>query len=245
MFNEKNVDKGFNVRIFTPNTEIPFAGHPTLGSAYIIQKMIINKPLKKVVLNLKAGKIPITFEISKKQSNLLWMRQLEPFFGKTYDPDVVSKILGIGKNEVDERFPIQHVSTGLPTIIIPLKNLKSVKKAKVDFSKYMDFIENIIPKTLFIFCPETYNKKNDLNARFFAGYYGIPEDPATGSANGCLAAYLIENRYFGKEKIKLKVEQGYEIERPSIIRIKGEKKKQKIIINVGGKVKIIAKGKLI
>jgi trans-2,3-dihydro-3-hydroxyanthranilate isomerase len=244
LLTDKKQDNSFDVRIFTPKTEIPFAGHPTLGTAYVIQQEIIRKPVKEIVLNLKAGKIPIIFERTEKNS-VLWMKQLDPFFGEKYDSGVISKILGIGKNEIYKRFPIQHVSTGLPTIIVPLKNLKTARKVKVNNSEYLDFTENIIPKTFLIFCNETYDQKNDLNVRFFAGRYGIPEDPATGSANGCLAAYLVKNNFFHKEKIDLKVEQGIEIGRPSLIRIKAVKNNNTINIRVGGEVKIIAKGKLL
>lgn len=245
VLSDEKQDGGYNVRIFTPQTEVPFAGHPTLGTAYIIQKEIVKEPVKEIVLNLKAGRIPVVFSNAKEHSDILWMKQLEPVFGDTYDAEVVSKILGIDIKDIDERFPIQHVSTGLPTVIVPLKSLKSIKKAKVVNSKYLDFTENIIAKTILIFCPEAYNKENDLNVRFFAGRYGIPEDPATGSANGCLAGYLIKHRYFEKEKIDLKVEQGYEVGRPSLILLKAGKKGKKIIVHVGGKIKTIAKGKLV
>ena len=153
--------------------------------------------------------------------------------------------MGLDANEIDDRFPIQTVSTGLPTIIVPVKTLKSVKRANVVNRKYLDFTSNIEAKTLLIFCPETYNKQNDLNVRFFAGRYGIPEDPATGSGNGCLAGYLVKHRYFGKERINLKVEQGYELGRPSLLLLKAEKKSKAIVVDVGGKVITVAKGVLV
>ena len=84
-----------------------------------------------------------------------------------------------------------------------------------------------------------------MNVRFFAGRYGIPEDPATGSGNGCLAGYLIKHAYFKKEKVNLKVEQGCELGRESLILLKAESKKNAIVVNVGGKVKTVAKGMLI
>ena len=238
-------DGGYDVRIFTPKTEVPFAGHPTLGTAFIIQKEIEKKPVKEIVLNLKAGRIPVVFGNLGEQLDALWMRQLEPVFGDIYYAKVISKILSIDVKEVDERFPIQHVSTGLPTVVVPLRTLKSVKKVKIVNSKYLDFTENIIAKSILVFCSEVYDKKNDLNVRFFADYYGIPEDPATGSANGCLAAYLVKYGYFGNEKIDVKVEQGYEVDRPSLVLLRAEKKGKKIIVNVGGKVKMIAKGKFV
>ena len=235
---------GYDVRIFTPQTEVPFAGHPTLGTAHIIQKEIVKEPANEIVLNLKIGQIPVIFG-TDEYSDILWMRQLDPVFGDTYDAEIISKILSLDANEIDDRFPIQTVSTGLPTVIVPVKTLKSVKKANVVNSKYLDFTANIDAKTLLIFCSETYNKQNDLNVRFFAGRYGIPEDPATGSGNGCLAGYLVKHRYFAKERINLRVEQGYELGRPSLLLLKAEKKGKAIVVDVGGKVKTVAKGVLV
>jgi trans-2,3-dihydro-3-hydroxyanthranilate isomerase len=244
IMSEEKQAGGYPVRIFTPQTEVPFAGHPTLGTAHIIQKEIVKEPTNTIVLNLKIGQIPVIFD-TDKCSDILWMRQLEPVFGDTYDAELISKILSLSPNEIDDRFPIQNVSTGLPTVIVPVKNLKSVKRANVVNSKYLDFTANINAKTLLIFCSETYNEQNDLNVRFFAGRYGIPEDPATGSGNGCLAGYLVNYRYFGKEKINLKVEQGCELGRPSLLLLKSEKKQKTIVVDVGGKVKTVAKGALV
>ena len=89
------------------------------------------------------------------------------------------------------------------------------------------------------------HKENDLNVRFFADYYGVPEDPATGSANGCLAGYLVKHRYFGKEQINFRVEQGYEIGRPSLLLLKAENREGKKDVYVGGRVVIIAKGEFV
>jgi len=100
-------------------------------------------------------------------------------------------------------------------------------------------------KTILIFCAETYNQQNDLNARVFADYYGMPEDPATGSANGCLAGYLVKHGYFGEDRINIRVEQGYEIGRPSLLFLRAEDKEGKIDVSVGGKALIIAKGEFI
>lgn len=236
---------GYDVRIFTPQTELPFAGHPTLGTAHIILKEIIKKPINKIILNLKIGQIPVTYSEANERSSILWMRQREPVFGETFEADLVSKIIDLDTKEIDERFPIQSVSTGLPTVIVPLKTLKSVKRASVVNSKYLEFTANIDAKTLLIFCPETYNKQNDLNVRFFAGRFGIPEDAATGSGNGCLAGYLVKHGYFKREEINLKVEQGYELGRQSLILLKAENERNTILVRVGGKIETVAKGILV
>jgi trans-2,3-dihydro-3-hydroxyanthranilate isomerase len=236
---------GYNVRIFTPDTELPFAGHPTLGTAFIIQHEIIKEPVDEIVLNLKAGQIPVSFSYPEECSNILWMKQLPPIFGETFDSDSISEILSLDVRDISENFPVQEVSTGLPVVIVPLKTLDAVKSAKIDRPKCFEFMKNLHARTILIFCSETYNVENDLNVRFFADHYGIPEDPATGSANGCLAAYLVKHRYLGKAQIDVRVEQGYEIGRPSLLLLKAEEKKQEIAVYVGGKVEMIAKGEFI
>ena len=235
-------DEGYNVRIFTPETEVPFAGHPTLGTAFVIQQEIIKEPVKKIVLNLKAGEIPVSFEYTGEKPSNLWMQQLHPKFGKKLDATLISKILNLDITDINLFFPIQEVSTGLPVIIVPIKTLVVVKKARIEKAKYFDLIKNLEAKTILIFCPETYKDTHDLNVRFFADEYGIPEDPATGSANGCLAAYLVKHRYFGTNRINLQVEQGYEIGRPSLLLLRAEENDQKLSVHVGGKVEMIAKG---
>ena len=235
-------DEGYNVRIFTPETEVPFAGHPTLGTAFVIQQEIIKEPVKKIVLNLKAGKIPVSFEYTGEKPSNLWMQQLDPKFGKKLEAKLISKILNLNITDINSFFPIQEVSTGLPVIIVPIKTLVAVKKARIEKTKYFDLIKDLEAKSILIFCPETYKVTHDLNVRFFADEYGIPEDPATGSANGCLAAYLVKHRYFGTNLINLQVEQGYEIGRPSLLLLHADEKDNKLSVHVGGKVEMIAKG---
>ena len=232
-------DGGYDVRIFTPNEEVPFAGHPTLGTAYIIQNEVLEEPLDKLILNFKGGQIPVSFN---NQEEVLWMKQNEPTFGQILDPNKVSEVLNIDKENIDDRFPIQEVSTGLPVIIVPLKSLEAVKKVKINKEKYFELIEHTDAKAIMVFSPETYHSENDLNVRDFADYYGIPEDAATGSANGCLAAYLVKYQYFKKSEINIRVEQGYEIERPSLLFLKADDDNGKINVYVGGKVVKIAQG---
>ena len=173
------------------------------------------------------------------------MKQIEPVFGEVFDAGDIARILTVEKGDIDEKFSIRDVSTGMPFIIVPLKTLDAVKRSKVDKDEYFKFIENIHAKVILVFCPETYHKQNDLNVRVFCDYVGIPEDPATGSGNGCLAGYLVKHRFFGKSDIDVRVEQGYEIGRPSLLYLKARDKDGKIDVNVGGKVMMIANGKLV
>jgi trans-2,3-dihydro-3-hydroxyanthranilate isomerase len=245
ILSEEQQNGGYDVRIFTPAAEVPFAGHPTLGTAYIIQREVMKEPAETVILNLKVGQIPVTSGAAGKDEDILWMKQQEPTFGRTIEPGSVSRVLGLNESEIDDRFTVQEVSTGLPFIIVPLKGLDAVKRAKVNRDECFKLIESTQAKMILIFCPETYNRDNDLNVRVFCDYYGIPEDPATGSGNGCLAGYLVKHRYFGSDKIDIRVEQGHEISRSSLLYLRAENKQGKIDVSVGGKVVMVAKGQLL
>ncbi|MFB2769272.1 PhzF family phenazine biosynthesis protein [Pelatocladus sp. BLCC-F211] len=241
----ETVSGGYDVRIFTPNQELPFAGHPTLGTAYILQKEIIQSSVKKILLNLQVGQIPVTIDDTNAAGEYLWMQQKAPTFHQILDSQTIAEVLRIQSQEIDSRFPIQAVSTGVPFIIVPLKTLESVKRIQVNKEKYFELINSMDAKCILVFCPETYKPENDLNVRVFCDYIGIPEDPATGSANGCLAGYLVQYSYFGKSEINLRVEQGYEINRPSLILLRAEQKDTTIDVNVGGKVVMVAKGEFV
>ncbi|MDI6800767.1 MAG: PhzF family phenazine biosynthesis protein [Thermodesulfovibrionales bacterium] len=238
-------NSGYNVRIFTPEREVPFAGHPVLGTAYVIQREIIKEPVRRIILNLKTGRIPVRPAFRRNKIIRLTMKQKEPVFGRTFNNNKAAAVLGLPASDIDSDYPIQEVSTGLPFIIVPLKNLAAVKNSKIDKENYFELIKNAEAKAIFVFCPETYKKENHINARMFAPYFGINEDPATGSANGCLAGYLLTHNYFGQGNIDIRVEQGYEIGRPSLIFLKAKKTKSSIEIYVGGKVIEVTKGILL
>jgi len=242
---EEKRDGGYDVRIFTPANELPFAGHPTLGTASVIQTEIVKEQVETVVLNLKVGQIPVTFSYSGGLADILWMQQIQPTFGGSFDIESVARVLCLDAADFDGGFPIQGVSTGTPAIIVPLKSLNAVKRAVIDRNRYNVFVKNTQAKVFLIFCPEVYEEGNHLNVRVFADFYGVPEDPATGSANGCLAGYLVKHRYFGEERIDIRVEQGYEIGRPSRLYLKAEEVESGMDIFVGGRVVMVARGELL
>ena len=236
---------GFDVRIFTPAEEVPFAGHPTLGTAFVIQEDVVKQNVESITLNLKVGQIPVTFEYRDGRTDILWMKQKEPVFGSTADPEELAGVLSVDKEDIDSRFPIQEVSTGLPFMIVPLAGRQAVKRAHIARDEYLRFIRDKEAKAILLFCAEPYEDNHDLNARMFADYYGVHEDPATGSANGCLASYLVRHKYFDSDVIDIQVEQGYEIGRPSILYLKSEKVDDTIHVRVGGRVKRVAEGRFV
>jgi trans-2,3-dihydro-3-hydroxyanthranilate isomerase len=245
IMSESKQKGGFDVRIFTPAREVPFAGHPTLGTAYVIQRFILKKPIEKVILNLEVGQIPVKITYRDNQSDWLWMQQKSPRFGETLDISAVASALRMDRNDVDERFPVEEVSTGIPFLIIPVKTMAALKKARVDQDAFLRLVQDKQAKAPLLFCPETYSLENDLNVRVFADYYQVPEDPATGSANGCLAGYLIKNRFFESSALDIRVEQGYEIGRPSLLGLKAVESGDDIEVHVGGQVFPVAEGALI
>ncbi len=236
--------ENYNVRIFTPDIELPFAGHPTLGTAYVIQKELIKSNIKTLLLNLKIGQIPVLFKYKSGDAEEIWMEQKVPAFGQFFDTELIANTIFLREEDIDIRFPIQEVSTGLPFIIVPLKTLDALKRARVEREKFFDLVENTNAKSILIFCPETRKKGNHMSVRVFTEVPGF-EDPATGSGNGCLAAYLVHHQYYGKSSVDIRVEQGYEIGRPSLLLLRSEEKEGQISVSVGGKAYIIAKGELL
>lgn len=234
-------DGGYDVRIFTPVTEVPFAGHPTLGTAYIVREEIMGHSADQVALNLKAGQIPVTFE-KQGDSEVLWMKQKPPQFGPAFEPSEIADVLHLDKADIDARFPVQEVSTGMWFVIVPLANLDAVKRARIDHEEYAAWTDAGRSGALLVFCPQTHHEQNHLHVRVFVPCCGVEEDPATGSGNGCLAGYLVKNRYFGTDRIDTRIEQGYEIGRPSLLRLNAQDQGQAIDVNVGGKVVMVAKG---
>jgi len=239
---EKPRNGGYDVRVFTPGYELPFAGHPTLGTAYIVQSQVIGKQVGKVVLNMKVGQIPVTFSYRDGAPDVLWMKQKNPTFGGTFSRERIAKILGLKSSDIDPKFPVRLVSTGVPFVVVPLTGLKAIKGIKVDRTSLAHLFKETDTTVILLFSPETYSKENDLNVRVLGLPDVIPEDPATGSGNGCLAAYLIKERYIDRNSIDIRVEQGYEINRRSLLLLKAQENPKGIDVNVGGRVQFVASG---
>ena len=237
-------DGGYDVRIFTPAQEVPFAGHPTLGTAHILRTEVASSPPDQVVLNLKVGPIPVAFE-GDDGGGVYSMKQIEPTFGDTLDPRALAPVLSIEVDDIDARVPVEQVSTGLPFIIVPLASLDALQRARVDRTKYFELIERTWAKPILVFADEPHEPENDISVRVFVDCFDIPEDPATGSGNGCLAAYLARHRYWGESRIDVRAEQGYEIDRPSLLYLKAEEHDGNVDVVVGGRVFTVAQGELV
>lgn len=234
---DKKNNGGYDVRIFTPDVEIPFAGHPTLGTAFIIHSVLEESKSNQVILNLPIGQIPVVVS-----GNEFIMKQNEPVFGDKVQPEIIAEILNIDIAEIDDNFPVQVVSTGLPAIIAPIKSLSGIKKCSINHERFKAFIRQITKANILVYTKETQNEDNQLHVRVFMDDPGFLEDAATGSANGNLAGYLLKYNVFNASEIKLQVEQGYQIGRYSLIKILASKINEKYNINIAGKVILVASG---
>ncbi|HOK52306.1 MAG TPA: PhzF family phenazine biosynthesis protein [Bacteroidales bacterium] len=233
----QRVDGGYPVRIFTPTHEIPFAGHPTLGTAYILHRYLESISTEDVLLNLSIGQIPVSF-----LDNEYWMMQQQPVFGNYFSPEILANVLGISSNAIMTDWPIVEVSTGLPFLLVPLTSLEWVRKVYIQKDVYERFARSTMARGIAVFCQEGYEAHQQVAMRVFVPELGIPEDPATGSAAGCLAAYLLKFHPQQHSKLMITLGQGYEIDRTSEIKIQAIFDGQSYQIRVGGKVQEIAQG---
>ncbi len=231
---------GYNTRIFMPEVEVDFAGHPVLGTAYVIQRELIGAPVAELTLNLRLGQIPVTFGAD----GLLWMSQNPPRFGHQFSAADMARVLNVNADDIDPRYPIMEVSTGLPFVLAPLVSLEALQRAWVNLDRLRALLgahEAIAPA---VFCRETIHAENDIHVRVLDDVYGAPEDPATGSAGGCIAAYMLEYGYLAGDTISARAEQGYQIGRPSLLHLQARREAGEIAIRVGGQVELVAQGRL-
>ncbi len=231
---------GYNTRIFMPEVEVDFAGHPVLGTAYVIQRELIGAPVAELTLNLQLGQIPVTFGAD----GVLWMRQNPPRFGHQFSAADMARVLNVNADDIDPRFPIMEVSTGLPFVLAPLVSLEALQRAWINLDRLRALLgahEAIAPA---VFCRETIHAENDIHVRVLDDVYGAPEDPATGSAGGCIAAYMLEYGYLAGDAVSARAEQGYQIGRPSLLHLEARREGGEIAIRVGGQVELVAQGRL-
>jgi len=232
-------ERGWPVRIFTPAQEIPFAGHPTLGTAYVIWDRFLGRKASEVKLDLNVGVVPVAVEDDGRR---LVMAQVPPEFGRSVEPAEAARVLGLSPDAIDGRSPCQEVSTGLCFLIVPVGNLKAMQDIRVNLAEYYRLTGRLEAKAVLAFSPETVDPECRLHVRVFCDYYDVPEDPATGSANGCLCAWLVRHRYLGASGFAIHTEQGVEMKRPSLLYLHGEEKDGEITVRVGGRVVAAGRG---
>src|SRR4029453_7075839 len=232
---------GKKVRIFTVVEELPFAGHPTLGTAlhlYASRAAPVSEQSDQITLDLKAGKIPVHFTANSENAGrnradgqvFGEMRQRDPEFGVTFSREEVARVLGIAVNEIPR--PIQSVSTGFPFVIVGIRNQETLANLNFPHAQAAEFLKNSDAKFFYFLCPRRL-EKNRLEARARMFFYG-GEDPATGSAAGCAPSWMVQNRIAHSEEQVL-IRQGVEIRRPSEMYVRATKDGERVTnVRVGG-----------
>jgi trans-2,3-dihydro-3-hydroxyanthranilate isomerase len=219
---------GIKVRIFTVNEELPFAGHPTLGTAWYLKQQ--HPDQNEIVLDLPVGKVPVRFE----RRDDLWfgeMRQVDPKFGDMHPHHEVASVLGLKPQDLDENLPIQTVSTGMNFTMVPFRDVAALENLNVGWGQMAPYLSRI--SGFFYFVARVPRASNQLRARMIF-YNG--EDPATGSAAGCCTAWAVKHGVLGSDTQGM-IEQGREMRRPSLLYIRATKQGDTVTnIRVGGHV---------
>ncbi len=226
------------VRIFTVEEELPFAGHPTLGTAFVLRR---EADKQEITLDLVAGKIPVTFREGNDGQVFGEMRQRDPKFGAVHSAEVLARAAGLSLADVDTDLPIQTVSTGLPFVVVPLRSLAAVSKIRLDCPRAAEYLDRSDSKFLYFVTRETVDPAARLHARMI--FYNA-EDPATGSAAGCTAAWMVRYRVLSPEESAM-IEQGLEIKRPSQIFVRAGLSGIRVVnVRVGGNTIEILRGQV-
>jgi trans-2,3-dihydro-3-hydroxyanthranilate isomerase len=225
------------VRIFTVSEELPFAGHPTLGTASVLRG---TGGAREVVVELGVGPVPVTFE-DRPEGVFGEMRQREPVFGATHPREEVARALGIGPEALDPALPVQTVSTGLAFAMVPFRSLAALRDLRVDWGRLDAWLAGRDARFLYLVSRETVDQGARLHARM--PFYG-GEDPATGSAAGCCAAWMVAHGVASADE-PVVIEQGLEVRRPSRLVVRAGRSGGAVgNVRVGGYVVEVARGEL-
>jgi trans-2,3-dihydro-3-hydroxyanthranilate isomerase len=230
--------QGVRVRIFTVQEELPFAGHPTLGTAFALRA---SAGADEVTLDLNVGKVPVRFEDGDGVPSFGEMSQIDPRFEVRHDGEAVARATGLDLEDFDPSLPIQTVSTGVAFTVAPLKSLSVIRNLRVDLRGADEYLQKAGGKFFYFVTRETVDPSARLHARMLF-YNG--EDPATGSAAGCTAAWMVAHGVAAPDE-RVLIEQGIEMRRPSRIFVRAARSGNRIVnVRVGGNAVEIMRGEV-
>lgn len=230
--------RGVRVRIFTTQEELPFAGHPTLGTSTFIRQYLPEYADREVItLELNVGAVTVRFSQPSAGALHGEMTQPDPIFGQIHDPAAVSQAIGINANDLAADMPLQTVSTGLAYCIVPFRSIDALSQLRISPSTAEEYLRRTDAKFFYCIAPEL---KGVWRARmqFYNG-----EDPATGSAAGCAISWLVRHGFAASEE-QLHIRQGIEMGRPSTIDVRAKFDGVSVReVRVGGSTVFVAKGR--
>ncbi|UCD19305.1 MAG: PhzF family phenazine biosynthesis protein [candidate division WOR-3 bacterium] len=237
IFESERSESDFDIRIFTPGSELPFAGHPTLGTAFAIMELFdLGKGGRDSLrLGTKVGAI-----LLQKQGRILWMTQNQPeFFDQHTDTERIAGLVDLSPDDISSDLPVEEVSTGNRVLIIPVNTLDAMGRAKGNATNLGRYLKDVAGP--YLFSLETTRADTAVHTRFFAPHLGIMEDPATGSAAGPLVGYLLKHNVFGA-RFEGENEQGVEMGRRSRILMRGVLEGTEYTIQIGGECAYVGRG---
>lgn len=243
----------YRVRIFTPAVELPMAGHPTIGTAFVLALASRAKGKRPTALTFEEGVGPIrvTVEWQDDSPAYVQMTQPLPIFGSRFtDAEVMARMLSVDPQAITETgLPMEVVSCGVPFLFVPLRSLQDVGSIQFRLDVWEHALRGFEAPQVFVFTQETETREARVHCRAFAPALGIREDPATGGASGPLGCYLLKHGIIAADargEAHCLSEQGFEVGRPSFLRI-GITQSHGTITNVqvGGQCYLIGEGRLL
>lgn len=223
-------------RIFTVGEELPFAGHPTLGTAAVLRR-----GEREVTLSLGVGEIPVRFE-DGPTGTFAEMRQRDPEFGPFHSREEVARVTGLAPDDLASDVPLQTVSTGLAFTLVPVRRLAALAALRLDVARAEEYLARTGGGFFYFVSRETVDPAARLHARML--FYG-GEDPATGSAAGCCAAWMRRHGLAAPGE-QVAIEQGLEADRPSRILVRAAGEGERVTdVRVGGNVVEVARGEYV
>jgi trans-2,3-dihydro-3-hydroxyanthranilate isomerase len=245
-------EHGVRVRIFTTEEELPFAGHPTLGTAFALRgpdrraagggAVRARGGAAEIVLDLKVGRVPVEFTAESGGRVFGEMRQVDPKMGESHSREDMARLAGLEVEDIATDLPLQTVSTGLAFAIVPVKTRKALEKLALDWKRVAEYTARTEAKFLYFMTRECVDPEARMHARMIF-YNG--EDPATGSAAGCAAAWMVAHGV-AKPDERVLIEQGLEAQRPSRIFVRAGKEGDRVVnVRVGGHAVEVLRGELL
>jgi trans-2,3-dihydro-3-hydroxyanthranilate isomerase len=239
------------VRIFTPGGEVPFAGHPTVGTAHVlaaIGEIPLTGAETRIVLEENVGPVPVMIRArdGKPEFAQLSVAMLPQFSQPAVSRERLADLLSLDVSDLlDDAYAPQNVTCGLPFLLVPLRDRKAVARSRLRLEPWERALQGTPSEMVMVFAADAERPGSDIRARMYGPSVGVVEDPATGSACACLAGYLAA-RTPRDGTLHWVVEQGFELGRPSIIEIEADKESGSITgVRVGGKTVLVSKGELL
>lgn len=238
----------YRVRIFTPAVELPMAGHPTIGTAFVLaHEHVIHIAQTETTLLFEEGVGTIAVLLTSREGRLhsIQMSQPLPTFGAHFsEREAIAEMLSLDPTALDTTLPLEVVSCGVPFLLVPVNDLNAMRTLRFRRDVWERVLRDFEAPHLFVFTQEVEVAGSTVHGRMFAPAMGIAEDPATGAASGPLGCYLVRHgRVKPAKTVEIISEQGFEMGRPSFVQVTIEQEGMQITgVHVGGQCYFMGKG---